>query len=209
MFLCLKKNNKNSILVKEIHHRIKNNLQTIASLLRLQMRTISSPAAQEALTAAANRIISVAAVFDLTSLSGDKVELSNLISKLLSLNIQNLLLPGQTVKHNIKGKNIFLNSYQASILALILNEIIVNIFKHGFKGGISGAIKVKVNKNKKKLKIMIEDNGYGLPKEFSLISSANLGLKIVKTLVEKDLKGKINFFNITTGCKVVIEVEPE
>lgn len=204
-----KKSNQNSILVKEIHHRIKNNLQTIASLLRLQVRTISSPAAQEALTTAANRIISVAAVFDLTSLSGDKVEVGSLINKLLALNVQNLLLPGQTVKHSVKGKNIFLNSYQASILALILNEIIVNIFKHGFKGGIGGEIKVSVSKNKEKLKIVVEDNGYGLPEEFSLISSSNLGLKIVKTLVEKDLKGKIKFLNLTTGCQVIIEAEIE
>lgn len=182
-------------LISEVHHRMKNNLQTIASLLRLQARHVESSFAKEALYNAINRILSMAVVHDLLSLQPKEIiSAKELVTKLVALNLENTLLPGQTIKTRFDVQDIALNSEKATLVGLALNELIHNAVKHAFPGNRNGEIYVSLQKENLALKMIVEDNGIGLPVDFTLRSSSHLGLRIVENIVTKDLNGE---FQIT------------
>lgn len=122
-------------LAREIHHRVKNNLQIIASILRLQMRREDSPAAQEALSGAIHRILGMVQVHDLLSRAeAREVELKELLDRLLDLNVQTFLLPGMTIRHEVRGEKTTVDADTALSVTLAANELIVNALKHAFAG---------------------------------------------------------------------------
>ena len=204
-----------SAVIQEIHHRVKNNLQTIASLLRLQSRRSNSPEVKEALQESINRILSISVVHEFLSQQGEEnINVAEVTTNILTLIKQNMLDSSFNLTAEISGNNIILPSQQASSLALIINELILNSIEHGFEGRNSGLIGLNITQNSIAYIIELYDNGCGLPENFDAQSTKSLGLQIVRNLVEGDIGGTFTLYNdngthalITIPFKNLIEGE--
>ncbi len=194
---------RRSVVIKEIHHRIKNNLQTVASLLRIQARRIKSRKAKNAFSDSISRILSIAVVHDILSKEEmEYVDIDNMIRKIVEM-VSLMIDPQKNINISIDCSPIKLTSREATSLALIINELIHNAIEHAFVGRNEGEIAIILKEFDKSICLMVRDNGVGLKRDFSIEKSKNLGLNIIKTLVEEDLKGYINIHN-ENG--VVVEV---
>ena len=189
---------------REIHHRVKNNLQMIASILRLQMRREGSLEAQLALGGAVNRILGMVEVHDLLAhADARRVDIAELLRRLLALHTQTFLAPGQTVRTSVKGPKTMVDADRALALSLAANELIVNAFKHAFAGKKHGALDIAVASDDA-LTITIADDGKGLPDDFSLTGSSHLGLRLVRSVIEEDLKGTFTLDRGAKGSRAVL-----
>ncbi len=176
---------------REIHHRVKNNLQIIASILRLQMRREDSVSAQTALGGAITRIMGMVQVHDLLSQTdARRLDLGELLERLLDLNIQAFMLPGQAIRPKTTGGSVVVDADQAVPLALAANELVVNALKHAFAGRREGTIEAAVEAQGREVRVRIEDDGVGLPPGFTLSGSSNLGLRLVQSVAREDLRGE-------------------
>ncbi len=190
-----------SALIAEMQHRIKNNLQTVADLLSLEMLNSTSPEARRSLHDSINRIKSIAAVHRL--LSSEQLRLTDiteLARQVSEIALGHLTRPGQEVQAEVTGPPIYLPSKQATALALVMNELIANALEHGFSGGLSGLILVGLQQDGARISLTIVDGGHGLPAGFDLAEDSGLGLQIVRTLVEKDLDGTLRLERLPAGC---------
>jgi len=180
-------------LIKEIHHRIKNNLQTVAALLRLQARRVSSEEAKAALNDSINRILSIAIIHEfLSEHATNFIDLRELCRKIVEQAKEGMLTPEKRISIEIQGPEILLPSEQATACALIVNELLQNALEHGYKDRTIGHIMVNIEDLEGKVKITVHDDGVGLPEGFEPLQTESLGLKIVKTLAEEELRGKFN-----------------
>lgn len=203
----LKKKEKELLIkqavIQEIHHRVKNNLQTIASLLRLQARRTSSGEVKAALRESVNRILSISVVHEfLSQQDAETIDVAEVTKNILDLVIQNMLEPDFNIQTVFNGQTIILPSEQATSLALVINELIQNSIEHGFVGRREGLIGVDIVTLPDSYKIEIYDNGIGLPPQDQIRTSSSLGLQIVRTLIETDLGGQFQLYsyNGTHAC---------
>lgn len=179
-------------VIQEIHHRVKNNLQTIASLLRLQARRSGSQLVKDALQESINRILSIAVVHEfLSQQDSESINIREVTKNILDLVIQNMLEPGFNIQTVLNGKDIILPSERAVSVALVINELVSNSVEHGFKGRSEGSITVDILEREKDYYIEVRDDGVGLPEDFSIAASRSLGLQIVQKLVKDDLGGEL------------------
>lgn len=180
-------------LIQEMHHRIKNNLQTVADLLSLEMSSSPSPAARKSLRDSIGRIKSIAAVHEFLSLEHLRLtDITELARQVCDSALRNVLRPGQQVQVQVTGPPIFLPSKQATALALVLNELIANALEHAFSlPRPGGQIELALTQDGPHVQVVLSDNGRGLPTGFDLKRDHGLGLQIVRTLVEKDLAGTL------------------
>jgi Signal transduction histidine kinase len=179
-----------SAVIQEIHHRVKNNLQTIASLLRLQARRTKSAEVKAALRESVNRILSISVVHEfLSQQDAEFIDVAEVAKNILDLVIESMLEPDFNVQTVFNGQKMVLPSDQAISLALAINELIQNSIEHGFTGRREGVIGVDIVTLKDTYQIDIWDNGIGLPPDFGQHESNSLGLQIIRTLVEHDLGG--------------------
>ncbi len=182
-----------SILIDEIHHRVKNNLQTISELLYLQKEFTGPISAKEALSDSIARIKSMALIHHmLTREKGGIVNLKNLLDEIAKLSYKQNIKSNQKIKVKVESIDQPFNSRQAMAISLIFNELISNSFKHGFQNRREGEILIKASKLNGGLSIIIRDNGCGLPAEFDIVKNKNLGLEIVENLVTVDLSGQLS-----------------
>jgi two-component system, sensor histidine kinase PdtaS len=190
--------------IREIHHRVKNNLQTVSALLRLQARRIDDPAARQALDEAVRRVAAIALVHEtLASNTAEKVEFDGVLDQILRSEVH-LGLRGGEIHYRREGLFGELSSQIATPLALILTELIHNAIEHGLSvSGDSLTINCLRSENSTIL-VSVVDNGSGISSEFSLESNANLGLEIVRTLTENELQGELNFYPENPGTRVKI-----
>ena len=185
-----------SYLIKEVHHRVKNNLQTVAALLRMQLRRSDSPEVQRQLEQAVDRIMSVAVIHDFLSHGeGRLINLRDVCSQIVAQARHMTQAPEGRVHLEVRGPDINLTSEQASACALAVNECLQNSLEHGFAGQRSGTITISLEEKVDDIGITIHDDGAGLPSGFDLARSGNLGLQIVDTLVRDDLKGTFTLRN--------------
>lgn len=185
-----------SAVIQEIHHRVKNNLQTIASLLRLQARRTKTPEVKAALRESVNRILSISVVHEfLSQQDREYIDVAEVTKNILDLVIQNMLEPNFNIETVLNGQTVILPSEQASSLALVINELIQNSIEHGFVGRKEGLIGVDIATTPESYQIDIYDDGIGLPRDFSLQNTNSLGLQIVRTLIENDLGGEFRLFS--------------
>lgn len=185
-----------SAVIQEIHHRVKNNLQTIASLLRLQARRTKSAEVKAALRESVNRILSISIVHEfLSQQDAEYIDVAEVAKNILDLVIQNMLEPDFNIQTVFNGEKIVLPSDQAISLALGINELIQNSIEHGFVGRREGVIGVDMAITKDAYQIDIWDNGVGLPPDFSQRGSSSLGLQIIRTLIEHDLGGTFRLYS--------------
>jgi signal transduction protein with GAF and PtsI domain/anti-sigma regulatory factor (Ser/Thr protein kinase) len=183
----------NAAVVREMHHRIKNNLQSVAMLLRLQMSGGREVTAREVLHEAINRIQSIAAVHEVLSRkSFRRVDIKDLVNRVASAVLGSMSRPDQTIQVNVEGVEFTLPSQQATSLALAVNELIQNSVEHAFVGRKEGTIAIRLTEESSHWCITVQDDGVGLPE----YTARQLGLEIVEMLIVEDLRGE---FTLTRG----------
>ncbi len=188
-------------LIQEMHHRIKNNLQTVADLLSLEMSTSPSPAARKSLRDSISRIKSIAAVHELLSLEQLRLtDITELARQVCDISLKHLVRPDQRVSATVEGPAIFLPSKQATALALVMNELIANALEHAFNpNSRDGRLSIVTAQDGAEVTVTVTDNGQGLLPGFNLSARRGMGLQIAQTLVEKDLAGNLRLQNTSEG----------
>ena len=186
-----------SAILSEMHHRVKNNLQQVASLLRMQLRYTDVAQAQDALRESLSRISSIAAVHDLLSREDlDLVPVQRLAESILSATQGGLIPPNKHVETSITGLDFMLPLQKATSFALILNELIQNSVEHGFKDTDTGEIRVIIDDLGRDYRVTVINDGATLPEEFDFRKTPRLGLKIVDDLARSGLKGSFWMGNV-------------
>ena len=173
--------------IREIHHRVKNNLQTVAALLRLQARRTAIPEARRALAESVRRVNSIALVHETLAVSvAERVDLDELVDKVLPA-----IGDGATAESRAKvrrdGSFGSLPAALATPLVLVLTELVHNALAHSYEPGRAGEVVVTARRSAAVLDVTVSDDGRGLPPGFDLESAGGLGLQIVRTLVESEL----------------------
>jgi two-component sensor histidine kinase len=190
--------------IREIHHRVKNNLQTVASLLRLQARRLGDPTAQAALAEAVRRVGTIAVVHDLLAHDpGEVVNFNDVAMRVVGLTIET----GAPITANYSIEKNFgeLPSDKATPLALVLAELVANAIEHAGANRNEVAFKISCQRTMSGLEIEVTDDGPGI--ELPVDTSKGLGLSIVTTLVRDELKGEIEFGHEDPhGTRVRIEI---
>lgn len=181
--------------IREIHHRVKNNLQTVAALLRLQARRTAPPEAREALLESVRRVTSIALVHETLSQTLDEsVAFDSIADELVSMTVD-VAATGPRPAISRTGDFGVLPGRVATPLALVLSELLQNSVEHAFDGGnrdgVDGmaTIEVRVRRDERGLQVIVSDNGAGLPADFVPERSTRLGLQIVRSLVVGELRG--------------------
>jgi two-component sensor histidine kinase len=191
-------------LLKEIHHRVKNNLQIVSSLLNLQSENIKDAGFQNMVIASRNRINSMALVHEMLYASSDltKIEIGEYIKR-LSQNIYiSLSKPNAAIyfTYNIE-KSYYFEIDKMIPLGLIINEVITNSMKYAFPEN-KGVITISISDSGERTELLISDNGVGFPEGFSFEKNSNLGLQLIKMLTEQ-LGGNLNI-NFKAGTSYSI-----
>ena len=181
--------------IQEIHHRVKNNLQTISSLLRLQARRLESAEAKAALAESVRRIRTIALVHEtLSKNSGEEVSFSDIVRPLARLADASMQSPDRPVSFEVRGDGGRLPAHIATPLSVVLTELLQNAVDHAFvdNNDSHGLVMIDLDRpSDDVLKIRVTDNGRGLPDSFSIDQATGLGLSIVRTLVTTELAGTI------------------
>lgn len=196
--------------IREIHHRVKNNLQTVAALLRLQARRTRHHEAQEALTESVRRVASIALVHEALAASVDeRVDIDGVLDRVLPM-MNDLARSDARVRTVREGDIGVLPAVQATPLVMVLTELVSNALEHGFgerspeterpgahaDGGAradwSGRVVISAQRTAGRLTIRVDDDGAGLPAGFALEHARGLGLQIVRTLVDSELDGTLD-----------------
>jgi PAS domain S-box-containing protein len=200
--------NEKETLLQEIHHRVKNNMTVISSLLGLQITSVSDEKAKEALQDSRNRVHTMSTVHE-TLYRSDNLAFVNIQTYLSELG-KTIIQSYSTdkVNMNIEAENILIGVKQASTLGLIVNELISNSLKYAFPDVGNDEINLSVKKLDKELELIVEDNGVGIPDGVDLKNSSTLGLKLVYTLVENQLDGSIGMES-ENGTKYIIKFNIE
>lgn len=189
-----------SAVIKEIHHRVKNNLQTIVSLLRLQERRTESSEAKSILQDCIGRVNSIAVVHEYLSQQGDgMIDVGKVAKSIYQALVSSMLNSDFVLETDFATDNVLLPSEKATSIALILNELLQNAIEHAFAGRTNGKLTVRFNDSGSCYELLIADNGVGLPPDFSWQQSSSLGLKIIKTMAEADLKGSFALVPLADG----------
>jgi len=194
------------VLLREIHHRVKNNLQLISGLLDMTRMRTTDESTNSILTDMMLKIQTMAQIhtrlyeskqfgkISLTAQIRDQVAaLSNIYSH-----------KGHEISCEINSQEVFLPVDQAIPCALVVNEILSNAYKHAFKGRKHGTIEISALTENGQVRISIRDDGIGIPDTFDISRSNSLGLKLIRTLVQHQLKGSITI-NSRNGTEMIVE----
>ncbi|WP_299051409.1 sensor histidine kinase [uncultured Nocardioides sp.] len=179
--------------IREIHHRVKNNLQTVAALLRLQARRARDPEAREPLEEAVRRVGSIAIVHEtLSQAATEAVEFDDVADRLARM-VLDVAAAGDRVDVRRDGGFGTLPSETATTLAMVLTELLQNAVEHAYVDQAAGRVTVRVRHGAEQLEVAVADDGQGLPVDFDPATSGSLGLTIVRTLVTTELGGSLGF----------------
>lgn len=193
-----------SVAIREIHHRVKNNLQTIASLLRLQSRRINDEVTKKSYNESINRIISIAVTHEILAQNGvDEVDIKTIISKIVESTINYSLSPNYNIKISVNGDSFKVDSDKATSIALVVNELLQNSFEHAFNGKEAGNIDITIKKGIMYSSICVIDNGKGF--DINKIRKGSLGLSIVESIVKDKLLGHLNIESNSYGTKTLFD----
>ena len=177
--------------IREIHHRVKNNLQTVAALLRLQARRMQVPEARAALEESVRRVASIAMVHEtLSQAFHDAVAFDEIADRVLAMCAE-VAAPESAVVVRRRGSFGELPAEVATAVALVLTELVQNAVEHACPGPDGGHVEVVALRTDDGLQVEVVDDGTGLPEGFDLAAGPRLGLKIVRTLVEGELRGRL------------------
>ncbi len=195
------------VLLQEVHHRVKNNMQIISSLLRLQSRKIKGKRALEAFESSCNRVKSMVLIHERLYQSKDfaRIDFAEYVHGLTNHLFSLFQINPGAVKLDINIKDISLDLNTAIPCGLIVNELVSNSLKHAFPEGRTGRIKVIMKSlNKNEVELTASDNGIGIPDEVDFRETKSLGLHLVSILAEDQLRGKIKL-DRTKGTRFEIK----
>lgn len=180
-------------MIKEVHHRVKNDLQTVASLLRMQSRRVQTNEAKGALSEAVNRILSIAVIHEFLSDQDTRViNIREVAQRIIQQMEQGVLDPERRISMKLSGPNVFLPARQATSCALVINELLQNALEHGYDPReTGGTVSLTFQDYGDAIGLVVHDDGHALPPDFNLQRVDSLGLRIVQMLVTEDLKGQI------------------
>ncbi len=196
----------NAAIVREMHHRIKNNLQTVAMLMRLQLGETESQNARQVLETSIHRVHSIAAVHEVLSERGfSMVDVKEVLERLIHLVSGTMTDPGKLVMITVKGESLTLPSRSATNLALIVNELVQNAFDHAFPAMQEGSIVITLATAPDAFLVSVRDNGQGI----SALQSPGLGSEIISTLVEEELKGRLVYESGAGGTTATVYLPRE
>lgn len=182
-------------LMQEMHHRVKNNLQQVASLLRIQMRMSRYTTLEEALNDTLTRILAIASVHDLLSREDlDHVGLVSIAETLIHHQTSSLLPADRKISFTVRGDDVTLSMNQATQMALVLNELILNAVEHGFKIATQGEVHITIEAPTDEVSVWVSNSGDPLPENFDPTVESHLGLKIVENLA-RALGGRFKMRN--------------
>jgi two-component system, sensor histidine kinase PdtaS len=180
--------------IREVHHRVKNNLQTISALLRLQARRTQAEEAKAAINESERRIRAIALVHEtLSKAPSEQASFDEIVRPLVHMVEEGLLTPERPVHVEVKGEAGDLPAQVATPLALVIAELLQNAVDHAFPLDPiePGQVTVELDRDDDLLTVRVRDNGRGLPDGFSLEQSTGLGLTIVRALVTSELGGTL------------------
>jgi two-component sensor histidine kinase len=194
--------------IREIHHRVKNNLQTVAALLRLQARRTNNAEGREALIESVRRVSSIALVHDALSMSVDEeVNLDEVIDRILPI-MNDVAAPVDSdnpIRINRVGELGVLDADRATALIMVITELVQNAIEHAFdRSTQQGCVTIRAERSARWLDVVVHDDGRGLPEGFSLEKSDRLGLQIVRTLVSAELDGSLGMHEVDSGGTDVV-----
>jgi two-component sensor histidine kinase len=193
-----------TVAISEIHHRVKNNLQTIASLLKLQCRRIDDVSAKSAFNESISQVLSIAATHEILAEDcKDDVDIMTMLQKIKINTVQHGFLASKGIAINLKGDTFLCDSDTATSIALVVNEITQNCLKYAFIGRDTGVIDIEICKGAMYSNISIIDDGIGF--DFDKDSSEKLGLQIVRRIVTEKLKGSLSTESSQKGTKVLFD----
>ena len=191
------------VLLKEIHHRVKNNLQVISSLLSLQSRQLEDDTAREALQSGRNRVKSMALIHEKLYQDEDLVgvDVPGYINKLTSSLVGSYKTSDKDIHIRTDIDPLKLDVDTIIPIGLILNELISNALKYAFDEDHKGTIVVSLRKEKDAIKLQVSDDGQGLPATFSIENSRSLGYRLIKAFSDK-LNATLTVEYPPTGTRV-------
>ena len=180
----------NAAIVREMHHRIKNNLQTVAMLMQLQLPEADRLDTREVLLSNMHRIQSIATVHEVLSEGGLKlVDVKDALQRIIQMALTVSLRPDQHIHMQVHGEHLLLPSRSATALVLVVNELVQNALEHAFPNSIPGSIDISLGRSPEQLIVLVRDDGLGMPPDYT----PGLGLEIATTLVKEDLRGTMRF----------------
>ena len=197
--------NEKEVLLQEIHHRVKNNMQVISSLLNLQAAYVDDPQALEILQESQNRVRSMALVHEKLYRSANLAEINfaEYVRDLAGYLRRAQAADVTRIRLDINAADVFLGVDAAVPCGLIINELVTNSLKHAFPNGRSGKICIELAALDTEYVLVIEDNGVGLPPHLDIQNTETLGLQLVDTLIDQ-LDGSLELEN-TGGVKFTIK----
>jgi PAS domain S-box-containing protein len=195
------------VMLKEIHHRVKNNMQIISSLINLQASGIKDKETEMMLKSSQNRIKSMAIIHERLYQSEDftRVDLNEYVRSLTSHLLLTYGVDRKKVRFHTEIKDIFLDINRAVPCGLIINELLTNSLKHAFPNGKKGNIKIAVHHlEDQKTELLVSDNGVGIPEDMDVRKTDSLGMTLVKILSEDQLKGSLRLDKTKGTCFRII-----
>jgi two-component system, sensor histidine kinase PdtaS len=199
--------------ISEIHHRVKNNLQTVSALLRLQARKTKSAEVKEELGEAQRRVQTIATVHEgLSQTVDEEVDYDKVISNLLKMSVDLASMKDQHIHIRYEGKFGMMPAQDATPLSLVLTELITNAVEHGFENRKEGNITISVGRSGRNLNVVVEDDGSGRPTEESdgmaRSVGSGLGTQIINTFVTNDFGGTVHWEDRPGGgTRVVLDMK--
>jgi two-component sensor histidine kinase len=196
--------------IREIHHRVKNNLQTVAALLRLQARRLRAPEARAALDEAVRRVGSIALVHETLSHAPEEIVDFDDIADRVAMMASEVSATEVRVIPKLTGSFGLVSASMATPLAMVLTELLQNAMQHGFPypAKDDGLLEVAAVREPERLTVTVADSGVGLPAGFDLDSTTSLGLQIVRTLVVSELGGRLRISPRAGGGTEAVLVLP-
>ncbi|MGI8696228.1 MAG: sensor histidine kinase, partial [Mycobacteriales bacterium] len=185
--------------IREINHRVKNNLQTVAALLRMQARRVETPEARTALADSVRRISAIAEVHEMLALSvDDSLDGDDVVNRLTRM-MTEVSSADRTVAFRRTGELGELGADIATPLAMVLTELLQNAVEHAFAPGRGGTVTGDAARTSNYLRVTVSDDGIGLPPGFTVAGSDRLGLRIVDVLVNSELRGTVAMTTADSG----------
>ncbi|KIL39779.1 histidine kinase [Gordoniibacillus kamchatkensis] len=194
-----------SAVMKEIHHRVKNNLQTVSSLLRLQMRRTKIAEAENVYRDSINRINSIAIIHEMLAYDGlELIRFNDVADRVVKNIVSQAAKLDQNIRTRICGDELILPSDMATTLALVTNELVQNCVAHAFSDRAAGNIDISLQHSGRIVSLCVADNGRGIDPAGRAAKKDRLGLKITETLVQENLNGTMSIDTGAQGTAVQI-----
>jgi PAS domain S-box-containing protein len=187
------------VLLAEIHHRVKNNLAVVSSMMQLQAYEEQEERVAGKLFDSMSRIKTMATIHELLyrSQSFSKLEFYDITEKLIE-SISSTYNTGKDIEISLDIDRVQLNINQAIPCALLINEVATNIYKHAFEGRYQGSVEIQIREHDSRIELQIEDNGIGLPDDFDMKTVSSLGVKLIDVLTQQ-IDGQCDFINTGSG----------